>query len=108
MISTEDVLTHPTAVGPITSEFIPAGDETRGSGEVCVRPEGDRFRMILSQRCGSQVSFKNGETEEASPYQLKINEVFIHQVNVTVFVGKTRARKCLEVELFTQGAVDSE
>lgn len=52
--------------------------------------------------------FKNGETEEASPYRLKINEVFIHQVNVTVFVGKPRARKCLEVELFTQGAVDSE
>lgn len=65
------MLTHPTAVRLITSEFILAVDQTRGSGEDGVHPKGDRFRMILSSRHGSQVSFENGETEEASPYQLK-------------------------------------
>ena len=39
LIPTEDVFTHRTALGLITSGCIPAGDKKSGSGEACVRSD---------------------------------------------------------------------
>lgn len=71
MISTEDVLTHPTAVGLITSGFVPAGDEKSGSGGACVGSEvidseGSCLSTMVSKDC-----LKNRGREEARPYGLR-------------------------------------